>query len=217
MMVENEACIQHMVITPDMMLAKLKKMKDNKSPGVDGISQKMLKEIAEEISIPLAKVFNLSIQEGIVPLKWKIANVVPIFKKGNRCKPENYRPVSLTSVVCKLLESLLRDHMVEFMNKHNLLNHSQGFMKGRSCLTNLLEFTEIISKWVDEGSPVDVIYLDFQKAFDKVPHQRLIIKLRAHAMGDSIVNWVSNWLTGRKQSDSRRWQIVIAGFHNDQC
>ena len=81
--------------------------------------------------------------------------------------------------------------MVEFMNKHNLLNHSQhGFMKGRSCLTNLLEFTE--------GSPVDVIYIDFQKAFDKVPHQRLIIKLRAHAMGDSIVNWTSNWLTGRK-------------------
>ena len=90
-------------------------------------------------------------------------------------------------------------------------------MKGLSCLTNLLEFTETISKWVDEGSPVDVIYLDFQKSFDKVPHQRLIIKLRAHAMGDSIVNWVNNWLTGRKQSDSRRWQIVIAGFHNDQC
>ena len=135
-----------------------------------------------------------------MPLEWKIANVVPIFKKGNRCKPDNYRPVSLTSVVCKLIDSLLRDHMVEFMNKHNLLNHSQhGFMKGRSCLTNLLEFTEIISKWVDERSPVDVIYLDFQKAFDKVTHQIVIIKLRAHAMGDSIVNWVSNWLTGRKQ------------------
>ena len=91
MMGENEACIQHiMVITPDMILAKLKKMKDNKSPGVDGISSKMLKEIAEEISVPLAIVFNLFIQEGIVPLEWKIANVVPIFKKGNRCKPENY-------------------------------------------------------------------------------------------------------------------------------
>ena len=66
-------------------------------------------------------------------------------------------------------------------------------------MPNLLEFTEIIYKWVDEESPVDAIYLDFQKAFDKVPHQRLFIKLRAHAMGDSTVNWVNNWLTGRKQ------------------
>ena len=92
---ENEACIQHMVITPDMILAKLKNMKDNKLPGVDRISPKMLKEIAEEISVPLAIVFNLSIQDGIVPLEWEIANVVPIFKKGNRCKPEKHRPVSL--------------------------------------------------------------------------------------------------------------------------
>ena len=90
-----------------------------------------------------------------MPLEWNVSNVLPIFKKGNRCKPENYRPVSLTSVVCKLIESLLRDHMVESVNKHNLLKHSQhGFMQGRSCLTNLLEFTEITSKWVDEGSPV---------------------------------------------------------------
>ena len=110
MMGENEACIQHMVITPDMILAKLKKMKDNKSPGVDGISPKMLKEIAEEISVPLA-------MDGIVPLEWKIANVVglPISSKWETyVNPENYRPVSLTSVICKLFESLLRDHMVEF-------------------------------------------------------------------------------------------------------
>ena len=128
-----------MVITPDMTQAKLKKMKDNKSPGVDAISPKMLKEIAEQISVLLAIIFNLSIQEGIVPLEWKTANVVPIFKKGNRCKPENYRPASLNSVVCKLPESFLRDHMIEFMSKHNLLKCSQhGFIKGLSCLTNLL-------------------------------------------------------------------------------
>ena len=103
--------------------------------------------------------------------------------------------------------------MVEFVNKHNLLNHSQhGFMTGRSCLTNLLEFTEIMSKRVDEGSPVDVIYLDFQKVFDNL----LLIKLRAQAMGDSIVNWVSNWLTGRKQrvtveGGESSWTTVHSG------
>ena len=161
--------------------------------------------------------FNLSLHEGTVPHEWNHANVVPIFKKGSRCKAENYRPVSLTSVVCKLLESLLRDHMIDFLEKHNLLKDTQhGFLKGRSCLTNLLEYTEIISKWVDDGSPVDVIYLDFQKAFNKVPHQRLLIKLKSHGMGVNIVTWIQNWLTDRRQrvsveGETSAWTAVHSG------
>ena len=176
-----------------------------------------MKEIVDAISVPLAIAFNLSIQDGIVPREWKNANIIPIFKKGSRCKSENYRPVSLTSVICKLLESLLRDHMVEFITRHNLINQTQhGFLKGRSCLTNLLEFMEHISKWADDGSPVDVIYLDFQKAFDKVPHQRLLIKLKSHGMGESVVNWVRDWLSGRKQrvvveGEESSWRPVISG------
>ena len=152
-----------------MIAKKLKQMKDNKSPGVEGIPPKLLKEIVEQISTPLAKLFNLSLEEGIVPSEWKEANITPLFKKGSRKKPENYRPV-----VCKLPETLIRDHMVEILVKHKLINTSQhGFLKARSCLTNLLCFLEEITKWVDDGSPVDVAYLDFQKAFDKVPHQWL--------------------------------------------
>ena len=129
----------------------------------------------------------MSLQEGIVPLDWKEANIIPLFKKGSRNKSVNYRPVSLTSVICKVLETIIRDHMMDFLIKHKLINPSQhGFLKARSCLTNLLCFFEEITKWVDEGSPVDVIYLDFQKAFDKVPHQRLILKLKSHGMGNSI-------------------------------
>ena len=110
-------------------------MKDNKSSGVDGIPTKLLKEIVEQISTPLAK---LLLQEGIVPSEWKEANIALLFKKGSGNKPKNYRPVSLTSVVCKLLETLIRDHMVEFLVKHKLINTSQhGFLKTRSCLTNL--------------------------------------------------------------------------------
>ena len=110
-----------------------------------------------------------------------------------RIKYVNYRPVSLTSVVCKVLETIIREHMMDFLIKHKLLNPSQhGFLKARSCLTNLLCFLEVITKWVDEGSPVDVIYLDFQNAFDKVPHQRLtvlvILKLKSHGMGNSVIN-----------------------------
>ena len=114
-------------------------MKDNKSPGVDGIPPKLLKEIVEQISTPLAKLFNSSLEEGIVPSEWKKANITLLFKKGSRNKSENYTPVSLTSVVCKLLETLIRDHMVEFHVKHKLINTSQhGFLKARSCLTSLL-------------------------------------------------------------------------------
>ena len=91
--------------------------------------------------------------------------------------------------------------MMDFLVKHKLINTSQhGFLKARSCLTNLLCFFEEITKWVDDGSPVDVIYLDFQKAFDKVPHQRLILKLKSHGMGNSIINWIEQWLTDRRQS-----------------
>ena len=97
-------------VTPEMIAKKIKKMKDNKSPGVDGIPPKLLKEIVEQISTPLAQLFNLSLEEGIVHSECKAANITLLFKKGSRNKPENYRPVSLTSVVCKLLETLIRDH-----------------------------------------------------------------------------------------------------------
>ena len=122
-------------------------------------------EILEQISIPLARVFNLSLEEGIVPLEWKEANIIPLFKKGSRNKSENYRPVSLTTVICKLLERLIKDHLVDFLVKYKLINPSQhGFLKARSCLTNMLCFLEDVTKWLDEGSPVDIIYLDFLKS-----------------------------------------------------
>ena len=129
----------------------------------------------------------------------------------------SYRPVSLTSVVCKLLETLIRENMVEFLVKHKLINTSQhGFLKARSCLTNLLCFLEEITKWVDDGSPVDVVYLDFQKAFDKVPHQRLLLKLKAHGIGNDVINWIEKWLTHRRQriivdGEISNWKLVLSG------
>ena len=130
-----------LIVTPEVVASKIKNMKENKSPGVDGLSPKILKETVEQISKPLAHVFNMSLQEGIVPLEWKEANIIPLFKKGSRNKSVNYRPVSLTSVICKLLETIIRDHMMDFLVKHKLINPSQhGFLKARSCLTNLLCF-----------------------------------------------------------------------------
>ena len=204
-------------VTPEMIAKKIKKMKNNKSPGVDGIPPKLLKEIVQQIRTPFATLYNLSLEEGIVPSEWKEPNITPLFKKGSVNKPENYRPVRLTAVVCKLLETLIRDHMVEFLVKHKLINTSQhGFLKGRSCLTNLLCFLEEITKWVDDGSPVDVVYLDFQKAFGKVPHQRLLLKLKAHGIGNDVINWIEKWLTHRTQrvivdSEISNWKSVLSG------
>ena len=204
-------------VTPEMIAQKIKKMKDNKSPGVDGIPPKLLKEIVEQISTPLAIFFNLSLEEGIVPSERKEANIMPLFKKDSRNKPDNYRLVSLTSFVCKLLETLIRDHMVEFLVKHKLINTSQhGFLRARSCLTNLLCFLEEITKWVDDGSPVVVVYLDFQKAFNKMPHQRLLLKLKAHGIGNDVINWIEKWLTHRRQrviedGEILNWKSVLSG------
>ena len=111
-----------LVVTPEIVARKSNNMKENKSPGVDGISPKILKETVEQISTPLAHMFNMSLNEGIVPLEWKEANIIPLFKKGSRNMSVNYRPVSLTSVICKLLEAIIRDHMMGFLIKHKLIN-----------------------------------------------------------------------------------------------
>ena len=125
---------------------------------------------------------------------------------------DNYRPVSVTSVICKLLERLIKDHIVDFLVK--LLNPSQHeFLKARSCLTNTLCFFEEITKWIDEGSPVDIVY--FQKAFGKVPHQRLL-KLKARGIGDGVIDWTEQWLADRRQHlvvDGKVsiWKSVLSG------
>ena len=97
---------------------------------------------------------------GTVPPVWKSANITPIFKKGSKGSPGNYRPVSLTCVLCKVMESVLRDAIVEHLAKHHLIRNTQhGFTRGRSCLTNLLEYLEVLTKLMDTGKAVDIVYL----------------------------------------------------------
>ena len=105
-------------------------------------------------------------------------NSPSIFKGGERKLSENYRPISLTSVPCKLMEKLIRNALVDHMTQNNLFSKAQhGFISGKSCITQLLEFVKDVSRAMDDGEDVDVIYLDFKKAFDKVPHERLLRKL----------------------------------------
>ena len=199
-------------ITSEMVANKLAGLKMNKAPGVDRVSTNMLMELSPVITDVVTELFNKLLASADVPPEWKLANVTPIFKKGNKSSPSNYRPVSLTVILCKIFESLLRDKIVEHLEKHELIRESQhGFVKKKSCLSNLLVFMEEVTNYLDSGYPVDVIYLDFQKAFDKVPHQRLLIKLQAHGIGGNVLQWISNWLSGRKQ------RVILGGQVSDWC
>jgi ribonuclease P/MRP protein subunit RPP40 len=204
-------------ITKDMVENKLLKLNVDKCPGLDGIHPKMLVELRKEISEPLAKLYNSSLKTGIVPSDWKDAGVTPLFKKGNKSDAQNYRPISLTCLVGKILESILKDAILSHLDKFSLLRDSQhGFTRGRSCLTNLLQFLEDVTSNVDIGNPVDIIYLDFAKAFDKVPYRRLVQKLLAHGIGGEILGWVQNWIVGRRQKVSinksySEWKEVLSG------
>jgi len=144
--------------------------------------------------------FRNSLDEASVPDDWKCADVSPLFKKGNRSQVENYRPIRITSQICKIFESIIRDAVVKHLETNLLIHDSQhGNRKGRSCLTNLLTFLDKVTSDIDTGKDVDVIFLDFAKAFDKVPHQRLLQKLTSHGITGKLLQWISNWLSNRKQ------------------
>ena len=133
---------------------------------------------AEEVCHAFTIILHKSLDQGEISEDRRIANVSPIFKEGSRGKASNYRPVSLTSQVSKIYESILRDAIMEHLVKNQLIRQSQhGFLRGWSCWSNLLAFLDEVTDWVDKGIDVDVIYLDLVKAFDKVPHTRLTNKV----------------------------------------
>ena len=198
--------IKDIKITPELVEKKLKDLNPHKSCGADGVHSYVLRETAKSMSIPLALIYQKSLDEGVCPEEWKCANVTPIQKKGDWTEPSNYRPVSLTSQVCKVLESIIRDRIVQHLTDNKLLNDAQhGFREGRSCLTNLLETLEQWTEIIDEGDCIDVAYLDFRKAFDLVSHEHLIYKLSKYGIKGQILNWIRDFLKDRTQ------RVVIRG------
>jgi len=193
------------------------KLKDGKVPGNDGFTTEFLKKLASGISEPLAMIYNKSLLEGVVPHEWKQANITPLFKKGSKSEPGNYRPVSLTSYLGKILEAILNVNIMHHITVNSLINASQhGFLSRRSCLTNLLEFLEFVTSAVEQNKTVDVICLDFQKAFDKVPHVRLLRKVESHGICGSILKRTGEWLPASQQRVvlnryESAWLYVISG------
>uniref|UniRef100_A0A8B9BBZ3 Reverse transcriptase domain-containing protein n=1 Tax=Anser brachyrhynchus TaxID=132585 RepID=A0A8B9BBZ3_9AVES len=151
-----------------------------------------------------------------VPLDWKLVNV-PIFKKGKKEDPSNYRPVSLTSVPGKIMERMILEVTEAHLGDSAVIGPSQhGFMKGRSCLTNSISFYDKITHLVDQRKPADVIFLDFSKAFDMVSHRILLDKMSSIQLNKNIIRWVSNWLRGRAQrvvvnGATSGWWMVTSG------
>ena len=197
-------------ISQEVVFQKLCNLRPDKAPGVDGIYPVVLRNLAKVVSLPLSIIFSKSLQCNQIPVDWKMANVTPLYKKGPKNQPSSYRPVSLTSQVCKVMESILKDSIVSYLERNNIIADSQhGFRSQRSCLTNLLYFLEVVTGKIDEGHPVDVVYLDFSKAFDKVPHKRLILKVKAHGIHSVVADWIQNWL------DNRLQRVVLNGHMSD--
>eukprot|EP00057_Strongylocentrotus_purpuratus_P004120 XP_003728072.1 PREDICTED: RNA-directed DNA polymerase from mobile element jockey-like [Strongylocentrotus purpuratus] len=214
--ISHDNIVYDIEISPSRVREKLSKLHINKACGPDGIHVNVLRNVPD-LDVPLGILFDQSIQTGQIPQEWKDANITPLFKKGSRLSPNNYRPVSLTSQVVKLLERIIYDKLMEHAVDNDMIScHQHGFQKKCSCVTQLLECLYDWTKAYDEAKGMDVIYLDFRKAFDTVPHRRLLYKLKHNGIRGHILNWIEGFLTGRRQrvvlrNGTSRWRSVTSG------
>ena len=171
------------------VLKLLKDIKPHKATGPDNIPGRLLKEAAEELAPGLAHLFQISVDNGKIPLDWKSALVTRVFKKGNHSIPANYRPISLMSIVCKILEHIIHTSVISHFERNNILTDCQhGFPKRRSCETQLILTINDLARGLNDKQQIDAILLDFSKAFDRVPHQRLLLKLKHYGVRVNILS-----------------------------
>ena len=179
---------------------KLSSMKVNKSPGPDMLHPRVFNELQNVIAGKLKQIFEHSLNDGEIPVDWKTSTVTVIYKKGKKDCVENYRPISLTCITCKLMESLIRDQVMQFFMHHKLFSSCQyGFINGRSTMLQLLKIMDEWTSSLEAGGQIDVIYTDYEKAFDKVPHKRLLSKLSSYGLPDELVKWIEAFLCSRTQ------------------
>ena len=204
-----------LTVDPKGVLKLLNNLNIHKASGPDGLSARVLKECSSEISPILALIYNESLAQGTVPDDWRQANVALVFKKGEKYNAVNYRPVSLTCICCKTLEHII----VRNINKHLafesiLADCQHGFRSQRSCETQLVQFYHDMVSNLDGArdrgqKQTDVIIMDFAKAFDKVPHRRLLYKLGYYGIRGSTHKWISSWLSECSQ------KVVLDGQASD--
>ena len=207
-----------LVIREENVKEILSGLNSGKSCGPDGIHPRLLQELSDILCTPLTKLFNKSLSLGKLPSEWKEGRISAIFKKGSRKIAGNYRPISLTSIVCKTMEHCVRNHIVNHMMINNLFSNQQyGFIRGRSTVLQMLNVMDVWTKAMDKGDSIDTVYLDFTKAFDKVPHNRLMSKLNSIGINTETLNWIKAFLSDRVQQicvngSNSTWKPVTSGI-----
>ena len=209
---------QDIIINEEITYDLLSQLNRTKSPGPDGLHPRVLFETKEAIAKPLSIIYQHSLAQGELPSIWKVANITAIHKKGDKRIAGNYRPVSLTSIPCKIMEKIIRKKIMDHLITNRILSNKQyGFITGRSTLIQLLKVLDQWTEALDRGTEIDVIFLDFKKAFDRVPHQRLIDKLKFYGINGQILTWITAFLQNRKQRVSiheatSQWAEVKSGI-----
>ena len=204
---KTQNILEDMDVTEQDVIKAIEDMQSSSAPGPDKFPSILLKECKEILAPPIALLWQTSLEHGEIADMFKEQSITPIYKKGSKSVPANYRPVSLTSHLIKLFERIIRKKMVAFIEQNDLLSPNQhGFRSGRNCLTQLLHHIDEIMCDLDSDDNADVLYLDFSKAFDKVDHNILLRKLQSYGIKGKLYNWISAFLTGRKQ------YVIVDGF-----
>ena len=151
--------------------------------------------------------FEKSFTLNSLPIDWRSGNITTIFKKGSKLEPGNYRPVSITCICCKIMESIIRQSITDHFADNDAFSNKQfGFFKGRSTVMQLLKVMDMWTESLESGGQIDVVYTDLEKAFDKVPHKRLISKMYSYKINPKVIKWIEAFLTNRRQ------RVRINGF-----
>ena len=197
---EVRSDLEDILISETEVLKLLKDLDASKSMGPDNINPFLLKSMAEVFVKPLTLIFQKSVPSGTVPSAWKEARITPIFKTGSKTEPSNYRPVSLTPIICKTLEKVVRKSIINHLNDNHLLSDKQyGFRSGRSYSLQLLHVMERWTEYAEQHQSWDTRYLDLAKAFDRVAHQRLLKKISSYGIKGAVLSWISSFLSDRRQ------------------
>jgi hypothetical protein len=209
--------IESMLISETLVKEELMKLQTNKSCGIDGLHPAILKQCALSLAKPLSLIFKQSFDTSKLPSTWLQANVTPLHKKGDKQDPANYRPISLTSIACKIMERLVKNTITKHLEENNLTNNCQhGFVKYKACNTNLLETLDLVTSQLSKKTSIDIIFLDFEKAFDKVSHRLLLHKLEKYGITGKLLKWIKAFLTNRSQrvilgDATSQWTKVTSG------
>ena len=193
--------LSHIVFSSSLVRRAIKKLKTKTAAGPDGIPPSFFINCIEELCYPLSLLFTFCFDNGILPAAWLVSYITPIFKKGNPALANNYRPIALTAIMCKLMETIMKDQIVCFLLDKGIISKSQhAFMRNHSTTTNLLASLHDLSVGLNSHLYTDIVYIDFSKAFDSIVSSKLLLKLEFYGITGALLNWIKAFLSSRIQS-----------------